>query len=167
MYYFPNDGGHNDYILSVTRALAGDVGGTICDGAPNSTGTGAVLFSIGTASIASNDLGLGSHSLPLNSFGFYITSRSYGFVANPAGSAGNLCIAGTPIGRYVGPGQIQSSGATGTMFLPVDWTAMPQPSGPVSANAGDAWFFQLWYRDSSPSGPTSNFSGALRVQAES
>lgn len=31
---------------------------------------------------------------------------------------------------------------------------------------GETWFFQYWHRDSSPAGPTSNFSGGQRIRFE-
>lgn len=166
VFYYPSDGGYNDYTLVVASALIGEVGGTICNGEVNSTGFSGFIYSTGSASLASNDLRVATGDLPNNSFGFMNTSMGYGFVANPGGSSGNLCIAGAPIGRYVGPGQIQNSGSTGEISLPIDWNAMPQPNGAISANAGETWYFQLWYRDTAPSGPTSNFSAALRVRTQ-
>ena len=95
-------------------------------------------------------------------FSFFLTSRTQGFSANPGGSQGNLCLAGA-IGRYVGPGQIQSSGATGSITLQLNLGAMPQPTGPVAAVAGQTWNFQAWYRDAVAGTPTSNFTDGLRV----
>ena len=120
----------------------------------------------GSRSVAANDVTLRAANLPMQSFGFFNTSRAYGFVANPAGSSGDLCIGGAPIGRYVGPGQIQSSGSGNLVNLSIDVNQIPQPNGFVSAMPGDAWFFQFWYRDSSPNGPTSNFNAAIRIRCE-
>ena len=75
---------------------------------------------------------------------------------------GNLCLAG-PIGRYVGPGQIQNSGPMGQISLALDLTAVPTPGGPVAPLAGQSWNFQLWHRDGGPMGATSNFTDGVTV----
>ncbi len=73
-------------------------------------------------------LTLNAGSLPNNAFGFFLTSGTAGFVANPGGSMGNLCLSGA-IGRYVGQGQIKNSGATGAFSLGIDLTQTPTPTG--------------------------------------
>ena len=128
---------------------------------PNSTGEEATLVAGGSLSIMANDLTLVAGNLPLNSFGYFLTSRASGFTANPGGSQGNLCLTGN-IGRYVGPGQIQNSGATGSISLTLDLAAMPSPTGSVSAAAGENWYFQLWHRDANPT-IESNFTDSARV----
>ena len=85
-----------------------------------------------------------------------------GFVMNPAGSQGNLCLAGA-IGRFVGPGEIQSSGSTGTISLDIDLTQLPQPTGTVVVSMGETWSFQLWHRDIVAGNSTSNFTDGLRI----
>lgn len=128
----------------------------------NSTGAAGVLAASGSDVAADNQVVVHASDLPTNSFAFVIVSDSQGLVINPGGSAGNLCLAGD-IGRYVGAGQIQNSGAMGTFDLTLDLTAVPQPTGPVGTMAGDTWNFQAWYRDSSATGPTSNFTNGLSV----
>ncbi|MFT5731536.1 MAG: hypothetical protein ACI8WY_000200, partial [Planctomycetota bacterium] len=109
------------------------------------------------------DLTLTASDLPLFGFGFFITSNDEGFVTNPGGSAGNLCLLGA-IGRFVGPGQIQNSGSGGEIELTLDLTQIPTPTGFISIQAGDTRSFQLWHRDSSSGGtPTSNFTDGLRL----
>jgi hypothetical protein len=71
---------------------------------------------------------LAADQLPLNSFGFFLTSLDRGSVAGPGGSQGTLCLGGA-IGRYVGPGQIQNSGTTGAVSLALNVNAMPTPTG--------------------------------------
>lgn len=144
--------------------LSGDgIGTNYCMANVNSTGVAAAMSALGSTAVADNDLNLTASSLPLNVFGFMITSLDQGFVANPGGSSGNLCVVGS-IGRFVGPGQIQDSGATGTFSLAVDLTAIPQPTGTVSAMAGDSWNFQAWYRDMDMAGAaTSNFTDGLQI----
>ncbi len=57
--------------------------------------------------VANNDLTLAASQLPNSSFGFFLTSRSQGFVMGPGGSQGNLCVGGA-IGR-------RATGRTGVM----------------------------------------------------
>jgi hypothetical protein len=99
-------------------------------------------------------------SMPLNAFGVFLTSRTPGSVANPGGSQGVLCFGGS-IGRFVGPGQIQSSGATGSISLQIDLTSVPQPAGPVAVVPGETWHFQAWFRDTVGGSATSNFTNGL------
>ena len=93
-----------------------------------------------------NDVLLQTRDLPTNSFGFYNTSMGFRVVNNPGGSNGDLCIAGAPTGRYVGPGRIQNSGLTGEFQLALDLNSMPQPTGTVAVAPGETWFFQARLR---------------------
>ena len=146
------------------RDITGSSLGTnYCAANVNSTGTAAVMGASGSAVAASNDLTLEATDLPPNSFCFFLTSLSQGFVQNPGGSQGNLCLGGA-IGRFVGPGQIVNSGATGVATLAIDLTLHPTPTGPVTIAAGETWSFTTWFRDSSGGAPTSNFSDGLEVQ---
>jgi hypothetical protein len=138
------------------------LGTNYCQAVANSTGTPAVMGATGTALVAQNALVLRSSQLPNNAFGFFLTSRTQGSVMNPGGSQGNLCLSGS-IGRYVGPGQIKNSGATGTIQLPIDLTRHPTPTGLVSVAPGETWNFQAWYRDAVGGVPTSNFTDGLEV----
>ena len=136
----------------------GSVGSPYCATNANSTGSSGVLSASGSPLVSANDLTLEASSLPNNSFGFFLASLDQGFVQNPGGSAGNLCLGGS-IGRYVGPGQIVNSGATGSFTLPLDLTQTPTPTGLVAIAAGETWNFQAWGRD----GSTSIFSEAVSV----
>ena len=139
------------------------LGGAYCTDAPaNGTGHSAVLRAFGSQSIADNDVTLLSTGLPLTSFGFFITSQTSGLILNPGGSAGNLCVTGA-IGRYVGPGQIQNSSASGTIALDLNLAQMPTPTGLVAAQAGETWYFQAWHRDIQAGVTTSNFTQALSL----
>ncbi len=109
--------------------------GSYCIAATNSTGGEGAISTTGSFIAANNDLTLNAAGLPSNSFGYFITSQTQGFVQGPAGSQGNLCLSGA-IGRYVGPGQIQNSGATGTFSLAIDLTQTPTPNGFVPIAAG-------------------------------
>lgn len=129
----------------------------------NSTGQSAVLAGVGTNVVAANNFRFRASQLPQNAFGFGLVSASTGFVANPGGSTGNLCLGGS-LGRFID--QIQSSGAGGTITVAVNAASLPQPTGPVAIAAGQTWSFQLWYRDSGPTGATSNFTDGLTVTFE-
>ena len=104
-----------------------------------------------------NDVELQCVSLPRNAAAFFLASRTQGFVTLPAGSVGNLCLAGA-IGRYVGPGQVRNSGLAGAVALRLDLVRVPTPTGPVRVVAGETGSFQCWFRDSASGAPTSNFS---------
>ena len=128
----------------------------------NSTGASAILTAQGSNSVATNGLTLSASALPINAFGFFLASQTQGFVMNPGGSAGNLCLGGA-IGRYVGAGQIQNSGQAGAFSLTLDLAMVPQPSGFVSVAPGDNWNFQTWYRDSVGGTATSNFTDGVNL----
>ncbi|QDV04599.1 hypothetical protein Poly30_00900 [Planctomycetes bacterium Poly30] len=159
-------GWFGSHVLSLDNFVldsGGSVGIQFCGtAAVNSAGLSGEIRALGSDVLAVNQMTLSATSLPNFSFGFFINSSAQGFVMNPAGSAGNLCLSGA-IGRYVGPGQIQNSGAMGEIQLPIDLTSVPTPTGFISLGVGDTRNFQAWYRDSSPSGPTSNFTNGVAV----
>ena len=116
----------------------------------------------GGRTVAQNDLLLTANNLPASAFGFFLTSQTQGFVTQPAGSQGNLCLGGA-IGRYVGAGQVLDSGAAGQFALTLDLNQMPTPTGLVPAVAGETWNFQSWFRDSVAGQATSNFTDAVSL----
>lgn len=138
------------------------LGTTYCTANPNSTGTTAVMSATGSASVAANNLVLQASALPTNAFGFFLTSQTQASIQNPGGSAGVLCVGGA-IGRYVGPGQVQNSGATGALSLAVDLTRHPTPTGLVVVQAGQTWNFTCWFRDAVGGVATSNFANGLQI----
>ena len=138
------------------------IGTSYCLANVNSTGVAATITGGGSDVASANNLTLTARNLPNNAFGFFIVSTSQGFVMNPGGSSGNLCLSGA-VGRYVGPGQILNTGNAGEFSLSANLTMIPTPTGPVAAAMGDTYNFQTWFRDSSPSGPTSNFTNGLEV----
>jgi hypothetical protein len=150
--------------LAAYRVFTVDgVGAPYCAAINNSTGSPGVLGASGSAEVASNDLILHASGLPANASTFFLTSRTQGFSANPGGSAGNLCLAGS-IGRYVGGGQIGNSGAGGSYSLAVDNSLHPTPAGFVQVLAGETWTFQAWHRDLAPGGgTTSSFTNGLEI----
>ncbi len=141
----------------------GGLGTNYCAAASNSTGSAGTISGAGSAVVAQNNLTLEADDLPNNSFGYFLTSTTQGFMANPGGSSGNLCLGGS-IGRYVGPGQIKNSGSTGSFSLLLNLSQTPQPAGAVAIAAGQTWNFQSWYRDAVGGAATSNFTNGLSVQ---
>ncbi len=141
----------------------GGIGTNYCMANVNSTGVAATMSASGSTAVADNDVTLGASGLPLNVFGFMVTSLDQGFIPNAGGSSGNLCVTNS-IGRFVTPGQVQNSGPTGTFSLAIDLTMIPQPLGTVSVMAGESWNFQGWYRDTDMGGnPTSNFTDGIEI----
>ena len=141
----------------------GGLGMSYCGPAvTNGSGSPARLVATGSAVAANNNLEITCLDMPAQVFGFFLVSSQQGFVVAPGTSAGNLCLSGA-LGRYVGPGQIQSSGAQGEYSLLLDLTSTPQPLGSVSIQAGQTWNFQSWFRDTSISGTSSNFSSGLEI----
>ena len=137
------------------------IGTNYCNANPNTTGVAGVMSAEGSNVVALNDLQLTASSLPNNAFAFFVVSRLQGFVANPGGSAGNICLGGA-IGR--GAGGIVNTAGTGRATVTVNLTAIPQPTGAVPVIAGETWNFQCWHRDSIPGGgATSNFSDAYSI----
>lgn len=158
----------NNYSMTVTGAMGscsgggGGLGSNYCSTNPNSSGLSARMTASGSAAVADNDVTLSGIQLPASVPALFITSSTQGFVTNPSGSIGNLCLGGA-IGRYIGPGQIQFSDAMGVVSLPIDLTMVPQSSGFVSVMVGDSRNFQVWYRDLVGGAPVSNFTDGLEI----
>ncbi|MEZ5975396.1 MAG: right-handed parallel beta-helix repeat-containing protein [Planctomycetota bacterium] len=136
-----------------------------CPSSINSSGSPATITAVGSVSLAMNNLSLHGDSLPQGHFAFFLCGTQQGFVANPGGSVGNLCLGGS-LGRFNGPGQILNAGTTGHISLSIDLTSLAQPSGPVAAMAGETWHFQCWYRDIILGFSTSNFTDAVSLTFE-
>jgi len=156
--FTPNTGGFIAWRLNLEA-----VGGTYCSpGVPNQTGASARIRASGSATTSTNALVLHADRLPLNSFLFFLTSRNTALIPHPPNSVGVLCLGGA-IGRYVGPGQIHPTGASGAVELALDLAATPTPMGLVPVAAGETWHFQGWYRDNVLGQLTSNFTDAVSV----
>ncbi|QDV09889.1 hypothetical protein Poly30_54500 [Planctomycetes bacterium Poly30] len=136
------------------------LGAQFCEGALNSTGHAAWITARGFSWETDADIRLTCTEMPSNSFGHFLVSNVAGFVANPGGSQGNLCLQGA-VGRFNRSGEIMNSGSVGSFTLfGVDPMALPSPTGPVSVQPGETWYFQCWFRDI---GPSSNFSNAVEM----
>jgi choice-of-anchor B domain-containing protein len=154
-----NDRESGLFVVSFDSGL----GSTYCMANANSTGQVGTIVGSGSRVLSDNDVSLTATQLPTNSFGYFIVSSNQGFLANPGGSSGNICLA-TPIGRYVD--QALSSGAAGELPLSVDVTQLPQPNGPIFIQAGSTWNFQCWHRDAVGGTPTSNFTEGYSITFE-
>ena len=144
-------------VLTISEGI----GTQICSAQANASGAGASLVMNGSAIAADNDLTLDVRNLPADSLGYFLTSMDTIFLAGAGGSAGDLCIASTAIGRYAG--NVLDSGAAGSVSFSPDLTAIPGPTGTVAAMAGETRFFQYWTRDLSGGNSTSNFSTAAGI----
>lgn len=132
-------------------------GQTLCTALGNSWDpAGARLLPIGRFHLGDNALAFQSLSVPPGQFGYLLIGQGVGIVT-PPGTAGQLCLAGAPIGRFAA--QVLKSDAAGVLgpFTP-DLSALPNPPG-GSVLLGETWGFQTWFRD----GPTSNFSDAVSL----
>ena len=134
-------------------------GSQYCAAATNSTGHSAWIKCTGAAWNPGTTMELECSQMPPNVFGYFLVSNQTGFVPNPSGSLGNLCLGGA-IGRFNQAGQILNSGPNGQVNFGFNNQNMPSPFGPVAAMSGQTWNFQCWFRDN---GSESNFSNAVGV----
>lgn len=123
----------------------------------SSTFTG-MIAATGSTAVADGDLTLKAQQLPLDEFGMFLAAPSSGFVQNPGGSDGNLCLGGG-IGRFNGPGELFNTGDFPSTSLDLDLNAIPTPSGDVAVQPGETWHFQCWFRD----GASSNFTDGIAI----
>ncbi len=118
----------------------------------------ALMGATGSELAFANDVTLNASMLPTNQFGYFLTSQTSGFIANPGGSQGNLCLGGK-MGRY--SAFLKNSGSAGSFQLTLDLTKMPPPVQ-SSVLPGDTWHFVAWFRDKNPTN-TSNFTDGLAI----
>ena len=158
---FDSSMGDNEIGASLVEEVEISVlGAQFCEAALNSSGHSAWITARGFSWATDSNSRLTCTEMPANSFGHFLVSSVSGFVPNPGGSQGNLCLGGA-IGRFVGPGQIMNSGSMGSFTLfGVRADELPSPVGPVSVQSGETWYFQCWFRDI---GPSSNFSNAIEI----
>ncbi len=148
--------------ISIEALTPQSIGIPYCAAVPNSTGAVGHLGAVGLADPTQNSMMLIATALPAGQMGVFLASMHQGFAPHPGGSAGNLCL-GAAIGRFYGPGQVQSSDPAGRIALALDLTAVPQGTGATPVLAGQDWNFQLWHRDVAGGAPTSNFTRGLSV----
>ncbi len=129
----------------------------------NSTGRGGRIGAIGSVDLTRNDFRLDAWSLPASSFGYFLIAPQRDSVTGLPNSVGRLCLGGA-VGRFLGPGQVLHSGASGAFSLEVDLDRIPRPQlGLVPVQPGETWHFQAWHRDAASGTPTSNFTDGLSV----
>lgn len=128
---------------------------------PNSSGKPARLLISGEADVAGNCLRLDAIDLPDGTVhGLFLASLTPGFVPNPGGSSGDLCLVGQilrfqpPDGAWSGAAALSASIDLGDLPPPHDGAVLP----------GDTWYFQTWFRDQPDQ--TSNFTNATSVTFE-
>lgn len=143
------------------------VGSSYCVANANTTGSIARMSAVGSTIAVTDKLRLEVSNMPLNTFGFFLTSRTAGFSVLPGGSQGNLCLDGV-IGRLDDPGQVQSSGNAGIISLDStlgEWSVLAQPLGGsvFPAMAGERWYYTAWFREFVGGAPTSNFANGLFI----
>ncbi|MCP3915017.1 MAG: hypothetical protein GY711_05640 [bacterium] len=144
----------NGYDLAFSEPVDGAGYAEVCDGLPNSTGSGSTLELIGGNNASSNDLELASRQLPPNQFGYYLLSDNAASI--PVGQ-GVLCL-GFTVHRY--SNDILNSGADGAVRFPLD---LGQLANGLPTLPGDTYLFQFWHRDAVQGFSTSNLSDAVAV----
>ncbi len=143
-------------VAEVTSSVSGS---QFCEAAVNSTGTSAWVSARTVLWTPGSTVSLTASDMPANVFGHFIVSDQPGFVLNPGGSQGHLCLQGA-IGRYNAISEILWSGTEGSATLNIDSSTVPSPFGPTTVLSGQTWNFQCWFRDN---GPNSNFTNAVGI----
>lgn len=146
--------------IAIVRIANGVEGDNVCDGVPNSMGTASTLHAVGQSSRASNDVTLLCTDLPGSSMGYVIVSTESRSIITPGGSQGTLCLGGM-IGRH--RSEMFITAPDGLAEITLDLGQLPQPTGTVSGQVGETWYFQAWHRDVVAGAMTSNFSSALSL----
>lgn len=93
---------------------------------------------------------LRASNLPPNTFGIFVAGRGQNSVTVQNGT---LCV-GPQLLRFVGPGQIQNSGAAGAFDLVLDRNDLRPLLGGVLPPFGESVGFQAWFRDAGSSNMT-------------
>ncbi len=125
----------------------------VCSTSPNSSGSGSIMASSGTKSVAANDLTLIATGATPSNFGIFFYGASS--IQAPLGN-GFLCV-GSPQQRL----PVISSDSSGTATYLLDNTSPPSSSGQITDFS--TWYFQYWYRDPSAGGAAYNFSDSLEA----
>ncbi len=134
------------------------LGTPTCVGVPNATGQPALLTARGSDYAHFGYVDFFGSSFPPLSVGLLVAAPLQSFVANPAGSQGNLCLGGTL--RRLGH---RPADAQGNWSLAYELPAAGSiPPNQPAITPGTTWHFQAWYRQPGTP-PTSNFSGALEI----
>lgn len=124
-----------------------------CVTAPNSVGPGAMMGSIGSTSVGTNDFALYAFGCPPNKLGIFFHGSNAAQV--PMGN-GWRCIA-NPIHRI---GVVTSDGF-GDATMTLDFTQPPLNAGADAITVGSTRRFQLYYRDPAAGGARTNVTNGL------
>jgi hypothetical protein len=162
--------GDRDHSLTAAAQVEGaafvfdlPLGEDVCNGLANSTGASAWLEALGSRQIDKGLLRLRAGDLVPGQMAMFIAGESSGYVINPGGSQGALCLGGR-LARFNRPGELGVASADGRMERVIGTDSIPvNPTVPILA--GESWVFQCWYRDNN-AGFSSNFSAAVEVQFE-
>lgn len=154
-----------DNITTLCRADGGDCPCGNEDpsgGCANSSGCGARLRALGSTSIAADNLQILATELPLQASTLFLMSDA---PRRATWLDGVLCVGG-PTSRIYRLPPVISSGPDGeAVFGPglVALSGTPQVPVVGGIQAGDTWYLQAYYRDSSTCGNGANATDALAV----
>ena len=164
MRFIAEDAGDGSIVeAAIDDFAADDLGPVSCNAvpssycltSPNSVGTGAVISTTGSQSVAANAFGLLATGAPANTPGLFYYGQTQGQFAF---ADGFRCVTGAQVFRL----PILTTDAAGTASTLVDITNPPRALGQISAN--QSWNFQFWYADpAGPGGSGSNLSDAVEV----
>jgi hypothetical protein len=129
------------------------LGQTYCQSTPNSTGGAAILSSVGSSSVAANELVLHAAPVP-NAFGLFFFGPTQ--VNLPFGN-GVRCVGGALL--RLGP----SLASTHLLSRQLDLGSPPLAGKLV---AGSTWNVQAWFRDPQAGAGEFNLSSALSIVFE-
>ena len=116
------------------------------------------ITAFGSKAVVDNNFHLTAFGVTSQQFGLFLNAPAAGFIPNPAGSNGHLCLGGA-IGRF----PVSNTGGFRTARVQVDLNAQPRPAGPTPVAAGETWYYQFWYREGAGG---SNFTDAIGVTFE-
>ena len=129
------------------------VGDTYCQSTANSTGAPALLASVGSASVSTNELSLTASPVPAATGIFFLGPKQ---ASAPFGN-GTLCVGGSIVRMPV------VSAKSNVLSQRMDLATPPLAGNVV---AGSAWNFQTWFRDPPAGGAYFNTSSALSILFE-
>lgn len=152
---------YNQQVRTFYAAIGGSLGTSYCAALPTSSGLPGAISLSGSPEVVDQNLTMIAQDLPVATSGYFLASLQQGSSLPIPGSSGRLCLSGS-IGRFIGPGQVQTANPLGGFSLALPNLTMPLPAGPVPVLPGDTWYFQAWFRDANPT-PTSNFTNAVSL----